>query len=86
MGKSPVQFGEPKGVAVTAVAANPKLDLVAAGFETGAVILGQPGQNRTVSVVRSGTGSVTALCWNPDGDILLTGTETGDIHITDFRS
>ncbi len=86
MGKAPAQFGDTEGVAVTAVAANPKLDLMAAGFETGAVILGQPGQDRTVSVAGGGGGSVTALCWNPDGDALLTGTETGEIHITDFRA
>ena len=76
MGKAPTQFGDGAGAAVTTVAANPKLDLLAAGFETGAIILGQPGQDRTVSVVRDGRGPVTALCWNPDGDV----------HIADFRS
>ncbi len=76
MGKAPTQFGDGAGAAVTTVAANPKLDLLAAGFETGAIILGQPGQDRTVSVVRDGRGPVTALSWNPDGDV----------HVADFRS
>lgn len=84
MGKAPVQFGGENGTAVTAVATNPKLDLIAAGYESGTVILGQPGQDRTVSVVGGKGDPVTTLCWNPEGDVLLVGTEGGDIHIADF--
>jgi len=86
MGKTPAQFGHSGGTPVTALAANPKLDIIAAGFENGAVVLGQPGEERTVTMVPGGTGPVTALCWNPEGEILLAGTETGEVHIADFRS
>lgn len=86
MGKPPAQFGGGEGVIVTAVAPNPKLDLIAAGLESGKVILGQPGQERTVTIISGKDDPITAMCWDPEGDVLLTGTEGGDIHISDFRS
>jgi len=85
MGKLPVQFGGGDGIAVTAVAANPKLDLIAAGLESGKVILGQPGQDRPVAIIDGKHDPVTTMCWNSNGDVLLVGTEGGDIYISDFR-
>ena len=85
MGKPPVQFGGGEGMVATAVAPNPKQDLIAAGFESGKVILGQPEQDRTVTIISEKDDPITAMCWNPEGDVLLVGTEGGDIHISDFR-
>ena len=85
MGKAPLEFGGAGGPPVTAVSANPLHDIVAAGFENGALVLGQPGPGGT-ALVRKGDGDpITSLCWNPDGDRLLAGTEGGNVHIADFR-
>jgi WD40 repeat protein len=91
MGKAPLEFGGiMNGPPVTAVAAHPKLDAVAAGFENGKVIVGQPGHARVIPIAeapkdRSGS-PITVLAWTPEGDRLLAGSEAGDIHIVDFRS
>jgi WD40 repeat protein len=86
MGKAPLEFGGAGGAPVTAVAANPQIDVMAAGFDDGTVIVGQPGPTAAKLIVMGGGSPVTALCWNPDGDRLLAGTEAGDVHIADFRA
>lgn len=85
MGKAPVEFGGAGGPPVTAVAANPVHDVVAAGFENGALMIGQPGSHGVNLLMKDNGNSVTSLAWNPDGDRLLAGTENGDVHIADFR-
>jgi WD40 repeat protein len=90
MGKAPAEFGggvagAGAGTPVTAVACNPKRDLIAAGFGNGAVILGQPGAPRSVTVAGARRGAVTALAWNGAGDRLIAGDETGETVLADFR-
>jgi WD40 repeat protein len=90
MGKAPAEFGggvagAGAGSPVTAVACNPKADLIAAGFENGAVILGQPGAPRSVTVAGARKAPVTAMAWNGAGDMLLVGDEAGDVMLADFR-
>ena len=91
MGKPPLEFGggvagASAGTAVTAVAANPKRDVIAAGFANGAVILGQPGAARSVTIAGAGGAALTALAWNGAGDRLLFGDEGGGVSLADFRS
>ncbi len=86
MGKAPFEFGGAGGAPCTAVAANPEMDVFAAGFEDGSVIVGQPGPKAAMLIIMGGGSPVTALCWNPDGDRLLAGTEAGDVNIADFRA
>ena len=90
MGKSPLEFGggvagAGAGSPVTAVACNPKQDLVAAGFANGAVILGYPGAQRAFTLSPARTAPVTALCWTGDGHRLLIGDEAGDVVLKDFN-
>lgn len=85
MGKAPLEFGGAGGAPCTAVAGNPEMDVFAAGFEDGSVIVGQPGPRAAVLVAMGAGTPVTALCWNPDGDRLLAGTEDGDVYVADFR-
>jgi WD40 repeat protein len=85
MGKAPMEFGGAGGAPATMVAANPKMDVIAAGFDNGAIIVGQPGNLGAMLVTAPTGSSVTAMAWNPDGDKLLAGTESGDIHLADFR-
>lgn len=86
MGKPPVEFGSAGGSLVSFVAANPKLDIVAAGFEDGSVIVGQPGATNTIGIIDANGSPVTTLVWNPDGDRLLVGNEAGAVHFADFRA
>ncbi len=91
MGKAPSEFGGiVNGPPVTAVRAHPKLDAIAAGFENGRVIVGQPASPHVISIVEppkeKEPSPVTVLAWTPDGDRLLAGTEAGDVHVVDFRA
>jgi len=87
MGKPPVEFGSATGDAlVGVVSANPKIDIVAAGFDDGSVLVGQPGSANTIGIVDANGSPVTALAWNPDGDRLLIGNEAGAVQLADFRS
>jgi WD40 repeat protein len=85
MGKAPAEFGGAGGAPVTAVAANPLHDVIAAGFENGTIVLGQPGPGGTALVQKATGNCITAIAWNPDGDRLIAGTEGGDLHLVDFR-
>ncbi|MGE4064280.1 MAG: WD40 repeat domain-containing protein [Rhodospirillaceae bacterium] len=86
MGKPPVEFGSAsEGSLVSFVAANPKLDIVAAGFEDGSVLVGQAGSANTIGIIDASGSPVTCLAWNPDGDRLLVGNEAGAVHLADFR-
>jgi WD40 repeat protein len=86
MGKAPSEFGGAGGAPVTAVAANPAHDIVAAGYENGTLLMGQPGTSGGALIMKPTGNPVTSLCWNADGDRLMTGTESGDVHVTDFRT
>ena len=90
MGKAPAEFGGGlNGPPVTCVLASPKLDAVAAGFEDGRVIVGQPGLPRIVTVAKPHPekegAAITALAWTPGSDRLLAGSEAGTVHVVDFR-
>ncbi len=86
MGRAPLEFGYAGGAPVTAVASNPKHDVLAAGFEDGTVLIGQPGPATPALIVMGDNkAAVTAIAWNPDGDRLLAGCEDGTLHVADFR-
>ncbi len=77
MGKAPLDLGWGFEGVVTVVAAHPRHDLVAAGYEDGAAILVQIDRAHPVLVKRPGKGAVTALAWSADGQHLALGTESG---------
>ena len=90
MGKSPQEFGGAlNGPPVTCVLASPKLDVFAAGFGDGRVVVGQPGSPRVITTAPARPGiegaAITALAWTPDGERLLSGSEDGEVHVADFR-
>ena len=77
MGKAPLDLGWGFEGVVTVVAAHPRHDVVAAGYEDGATILVQIDRDRPVLVKQPGKGAVTALAWSADGQHLALGTESG---------
>ncbi len=79
MGKAPLDLGWGFEGVVTVVAAHPRHDVVAAGYEDGATILVQIDRADPVLVKRPGEDAVTALAWSADGQHLALGTESGFI-------
>ncbi len=89
IGKAPLDLGWGFEGVVTVVAAHPRHDVVAAGYEDGATILVQIDRAHPVLVKRPGDGAVTALAWSADGQHLALGTESGfigRIRLTDWRA
>ncbi|MSP01775.1 MAG: WD40 repeat domain-containing protein [Acetobacteraceae bacterium] len=84
MGKAPIELAGGDGINCTQVAANPKEDIVAGGFEDGLVVVADIGSSRVLPIVPPGNGPVTALAWSADGTCLAVGTETGFAGIVDF--
>ena len=89
MGKAPLDLGRGFEGVVTVVAAHPRHDVVAAGYEDGATILVQIDRADSILVKRPGKGAVTALAWSADGHHLALGTESGfvgRISLSDWRT
>ena len=89
VGKAPLDLGWGFEGVVTVVAAHPRHDVVAAGYEDGATILVQIDSPDSALVKRPGEGAVTALAWSADGQHLALGTESGflgRISLSDWRT
>ena len=89
VGKAPLDLGWGFEGVVTVVAAHPRHDVVAAGYEDGAAILVQIDSPDSALVKLPGEGAVTALAWSADGQHLALGTESGflgRISLSDWRS
>ena len=89
MGKAPLDIGGGLEGLVTVVAAHPKHDVVAAGYQDGTTILVQIDRPHSVLVKRPGEGAVSALAWSADGQHLALGTESGyigRIGLSDWRA
>ena len=74
---------------VTAVAAHPRHEVVAAGYEDGTAILAQVGRRQQYLIRPAGGGAVTALAWCPEGRHLAVGTEdgfAGRLELADWRA
>ena len=76
MGKQPSMLA-PYQAKVSAVAAHPKQEVVAAGYEDGLVLLIRVEDGAEILVRRPDATPVTALAWSDDGQRLAFGTETG---------
>jgi WD40 repeat protein len=77
----PRECGIGSGAAVSVVVCHPSLPLIAVGYESGAVLLCQPGGNDVLFVRANGGASITTLAWSPDGGRLAYGTEAGEIAL-----
>ncbi|MDE2318195.1 MAG: WD40 repeat domain-containing protein [Rhodospirillales bacterium] len=83
MGKPPTELGMGDGI-VKRVACHPQHEVVAAGFDTGMVLVADVARERVLPVCGPGRGSVSALAWNADGGQLAFGTDQGFAAIVDF--
>ena len=89
IGKAPIDLqGGTEGI-VTVVAAHPKHNVVAAGYQNGAAFLVQMDRPHSALIKHPGEGAVTALNWSADGNELALGTEygcIGRIGLLDWRA
>ncbi len=83
MGKAPTELGMGDGL-VKRIACHPRHEVVAAGFNTGMVLVADIARERVLPVCGPGRGNITALAWNADGGQLAFGTETGFAAVVDF--
>jgi WD40 repeat protein len=84
MGKAPIELAGGDGVNCSQVAAHPKEEIVAGGFEDGLVVVTDIASSRILPVAPAGHGAITALAWSADGTRLAMGCETGFAAIVDF--
>src|SRR5262249_39909091 len=79
-GKTPLMLGGNDGKLVVKVAAHPKDELVAAGYEDGRIILATLDGRMEVLIHQplSATGAIViGLAWNAQGDCLFAALENG---------
>ncbi|MGE4074745.1 MAG: WD40 repeat domain-containing protein [Reyranella sp.] len=83
-GKPPVQFGSEGAGLMTVVAALDTSHLVAGGYDSGEIQIGDV-KNRQSMVVKLADGSpVTCLAWSPKASKLAVGNERGDLVVIDL--
>jgi WD40 repeat protein len=83
MGKAPTELGAGDGI-VKRIACHPEHEVLAAGFDSGLVIVVDIVKEKILPVCGPGRGAVSALIWSGSGAHLALGTETGFAAIVDF--
>lgn len=84
MGKQPTELAGGDNVICTRVACHPTMDMVAAGFEDGLVLLADIATGRVLPIAPPGGGAVSALAWDARGGFLAFGTENGRAGLVDL--
>ena len=76
MGKQPTMLA-PRDVKVSCVAAHPKDEVIAVGFEDGMVMLVRMSDGAEILARGPDDSAVAAMAWRADGGALCMGTEAG---------
>lgn len=80
-------FGGGQSVPITALAAHPRLPLVAAGYDDGTVRLWNVAERRMLgSILSQALGAVTAIAFHPDGELLAHSGADGVIIIEPWQT
>lgn len=86
MGKPPLELAQIPEVFCTQVACHPQLEIVAAGYADGTVVMADLAGERVLRVKGPGDGEVSALAWNAQGTLLAFGTENGLAAVVDLAA
>lgn len=81
MGKQPTTLS-PRDVRVSCVAAHPKEEVIALGYEDGLVLMVRIADGAEILLRAPAASPVTALAWRADGGALALGTEDGKAGLT----
>jgi WD40 repeat protein len=84
-GKPPLQFGDQGAGLMTVVAAHPKAEFVAGGFDSGELQVGDLKLRRAMVIKLADRSPITALAWSPDGWRIAAGNEAGAAFVVDLR-
>ncbi len=76
-GREPLQLGWSNATFVTAMAAHPTDNVMAAGFADGAVVMIDLASKKAFSATAPSGHAVTALAFSPSGDSLIAGSANG---------
>jgi WD40 repeat protein len=85
MGKAPTELGAGDGI-VKRIACHPDHEIVAAGFDTGLLMIIDIPKEKVLPVCGPGRGAISALNWNSSGSHLAFGTEGGFAAVVDFSA
>jgi WD40 repeat protein len=83
MGKTP-RLLTPSGHRIDVVACHPGINVVAAGYGNGLILLTRIDNAAEVLAKKPGDAAVTALAWSADGLLLAWGTEAGEAGLIDL--
>jgi WD40 repeat protein len=84
MGKEPAMLA-PLQARVSAVACNPRQDILAAGYSDGTILMVRLEDGAEILVRRrNGTAAVAGLAWNAKGTLLAFAAEDGDAGLLEF--
>ncbi|EPR41711.1 WD-40 repeat-containing protein [Desulfovibrio sp. X2] len=80
----PIVFGAFEHGYVRIVAPHPALPLLAAGYDTGAVFLGDSVRRSAKPLFSLGGERISCLAWSPDGRYLCGGNDEGALFLLDL--
>jgi WD40 repeat protein len=83
-GKPPLEFAGRGGALIAVVAAHPKGDWIAAGYEDGAVAVGRISEKRAKLALPPTEARAAALAWSADGRFIAAGDEAGGMRLIPF--
>jgi WD40 repeat protein len=83
MGKPPTELASAEGI-IKRIACHPEHEVIAAGFDTGLLVVADIAKERVLPVCGPGRGGISALAWNATGSHLAFGTESGFGAVVDF--
>lgn len=83
-GKPPEEIAGGTGILCTQVACHPDMELVAAGYADGLVLLAEIASGRVLPLAEPKGSAVTALAWSDPGTWLAFGCEDGRVGVIDL--
>ena len=86
IGKNPTELGNGDSGIVKRIACHPEHEVLAAGFDSGMLIIVDVIKEQILPICGPGHGAITALNWNTTGSHLAFGTETGLAAVVNFSA
>lgn len=79
-----LETGKPSLVAVDAVAAHPERPLIAAGYESGMLMIAEAGKKDELLIRTEGGGGITKIRWSRDAGYLAMASDQGQAAVIEL--